>query len=179
MISDAGRSGNLDILRGAAMSARDPRLESLRHAVATVAYRGGKALRGAPADFAEFRVAAGTRTPIEVLAHVNDLFDWALHLAEGEHVWQDSTPIAWAAEVERFFAGLAAFDHRLATGRPLGFPAEKLFQGPVADALTHVGQLTLLRRLAGAPVRGENYFKAEIAAGRVGNDQTPPRREFD
>lgn len=158
---------------------RDPKIEALRHALATVAYRGGKALRGAPAELAEFRVAAGTRTPLELLAHVNDLFDWALHLAEGEHVWQASTPIAWEREVDRFYAGLAAFDQRLASGRPLGYPPEALFQGPVADALTHVGQLAMLRRLAGAPVRGENYFKAEIVAGRVGADQAPPRREFD
>lgn len=161
------------------MPPRDPRIEALRHAVATVAYRGGKALRGAPADFAEFRVAAGTRTPLELVAHVNDLFDWALHLAEGEHVWQDSTPISWSREVERFFATLAAFDQRLGTGRTLGYSPERLFQGPVADALTHVGQLAMLRRLSGAPVRGENYFKAEIVAGRVGAEQEPPRREFD
>jgi hypothetical protein len=161
------------------MPPRDPKIEALRHAVATVAYRGGKALRGAPAALAEFRVAAGTRTPLELLAHLNDLFDWALHLADGEHVWQDSTPSAWEREVERFFATLTAFDQRLANGRPLGFPPERLFQGPVADALTHVGQLAMLRRLAGSPVRGENYFKAEIVAGRVGADQAPPRREFD
>jgi len=161
------------------MPPRDPRVESLRHALATVAYRGGKALRGAPAAFAEFRVAAGTRTPLELVAHVNDLFDWALHLADGEPVWQNSTPISWPREVERFFATLAALDHRLASGRALGSPVERLFQGPVADALTHVGQLAMLRRLAGSPVRGENYFKAEIVAGRVGGDQAPPRREFD
>ena len=67
----------------------------------------------------------------------------------------------------------------LAAGEPLGFPAERLFQGPIADALTHVGQLNFLRRLAGAPIRGENYFKAEIQAGRVGPEQMPARREFD
>lgn len=161
------------------MPARDPQVEALRHAVATVAYRGGKTLRGAPPEFAEFRVAAGSRTPLELLAHLNDLFDWALHLAEGEHVWQNSTPISWARESERFFATLVAFDQRLACGRPLGFAPEKLFQGPVADALTHVGQLAMLRRLAGSPVRGENYFQAEIKAGRVGHEQAPPRREFD
>ena len=63
--------------------------------------------------------------------------------------------------------------------RPLGCPAEKLFQGPIADALTHVGQLTLLRRMAGARIRGENYFAAEIEAGRVGADQSTKRMEFD
>ena len=161
------------------MTPRDPALELLRHCVATVAYRGGKALRGAPTGFAEFRAAPGSRAPLEILAHLGDLFDWALHLAEGEHVWQDSTPISWEREVERFFLRLQAFDARLASSRALGFPAGRLFQGPIADALTHIGQIAYLRRLAGAPVRGENYFRAEIEVGRVGDGQAAPVREFD
>lgn len=151
----------------------------LRHAVATVAYRGGKALRGAPGTFAGFRASPGTRTPAQILAHVNDLFDWALQLADGRHVWRDSEPLPWDAEVARFHAGLARFDERLASGRPLGSTEERLFQGPVADALTHIGQLAMLRRLAGAPMKGENYFKANIETGRVGEEQMPPRVEFD
>jgi hypothetical protein len=147
--------------------------------VATVAYRGGKALRDAPPGFAEFRPAAGSRSPLEILAHVGDLFDWALHLAEGEHVWQNSTPISWEREVERFFLRLGAFDARLASGRALGFPAGRLFQGPIADALTHIGQIGYLRRLAGSPVRGENYFRAEIRVGRAGEEQAAPVREFE
>jgi len=66
----------------------------------------------------------------------------------------------------------------LASDKPLHAPVEKLFQGPVADALTHVGQIAVLRRLAGSPVKGENYFVADIAAGRVGADQAAPKREF-
>jgi hypothetical protein len=155
----------------------------LRHAVATVAYRGGKAVRGAPESFASFRGGDGTRTPVQILAHVGDLFDWALGLADGRHVWHDAVPLRWDEEVARFFAALEKFDARLVRastdGEPLGHPPEKLFQGPVADALTHVGQLTLLRRMAGAPVKGENYFKADIAAGRVGADQTRPKVEFE
>jgi hypothetical protein len=151
----------------------------LRHAVATVAYRGGKAVRGAPPTFAGFQASPGTRTPAQILAHVNDLFDWALELADGRHTWRVSEPRPWDAEVERFHAGLARFDARLASGRPLGSSEEKLFQGPVADALTHVGQLAMLRRMAGAPMKGENYFKADIESGRVGEDQVPPRVEFD
>jgi hypothetical protein len=157
----------------------DPARELLRHALATLAYRGGKALRGAPGEVADFRAGETTRTPLEILAHVNDLFDWALHLCEGRHVWQDSTPAGWDAEVARFHRGLAAFDERLAAPAPLGYPLEKIFQGPVADAFTHVGQIALLRRLAGAPVKGENYFRASIEPGRVGVDQSSPVREFD
>ena len=153
----------------------------LRHAVATVAYRGGKAVRGAPASFAEFRSGPETRTPAQILAHVGDLFDWALGLADGRHVWHDSKPLPWDEEVSRFHAALELFDARLARADtdPLGNSPEKLFQGPVADALTHIGQINLLRRLAEAPVKAENYFKAEIATGRVGAEQAKPRVEFE
>lgn len=151
----------------------------LRHTVATLAYRGGKAVRGAPEGFADFHAAPGLRTPAQILAHVGDLLAWALGLARGEHVWNDSAPLPWDREVARFFAGLLALEEQLASGAPLAAAPEKLFQGPVADALTHVGQIALLRRMAGSPVRGENYLKADIAAGRVGPEQAPPRAEFD
>jgi hypothetical protein len=151
----------------------------LRHTLATVAYRGGKAIRDAPAGFSEFRVAETSRTPGQILAHVGDLFDWGLSLAEGQQRWHDSSPRAWSEETTRFFGALRKLDERLGNAEPLGCPAERLFQGPIADALTHIGQIAMLRRLAGAPVRGENYFKADIAAGRVGSEQTRPRVEFD
>jgi hypothetical protein len=151
----------------------------LRHSLATLAYRGDKAVRGAPARVAKFRASPTTRTPAEILAHVGDLLEWGVSLANGRHVWHDSRPLTWKREVDRFFTLLRRFDRRLASGRPLGFPAEKLFQGPVADALTHIGQIALLRRMAGFPVRGENYSRAHIAAGRVGPRQKAPVREFD
>lgn len=151
----------------------------LRHTVATLAYRGGKALRGAPASFESFRASPTTRTPGEILAHIGDLLDWALSIAEGRQVWKDSKAGEWSDDVARFFEGLARFDAFLASEASLGSPAGRLFQGPVADALAHVGQIALLRRMAGSPVKGENYFKAEIAAGRVGNEQAAPRREFE
>lgn len=157
----------------------DPTIQLLRHTVATLAYRGGKAVRGAPAGFAAFQAAPGTRTPGQILAHIGDLLDWALALAGGKHVWHDSKPLPWDEEVARFHRALEAFDTRLAFSQPLGFPAEKLFQGPIADALTHVGQIAMLRRLAGAPIRGENYFRAEISVGQVGQAQAAAVQEFE
>jgi hypothetical protein len=151
----------------------------LRHTVATVAYRGAKTLRGAPESFADFKIGEKSRTPAQILAHLGDLYDWALACARGKHEWHDSTPLPWPQEVQRFFNALKAFDDYLASPLPLGFPIEKLFQGPVADSLTHIGQLAMLRRLAGCPIRGENYFRAEIVAGRVSEDQAVPAREFD
>jgi hypothetical protein len=139
--------------------------EFLRHTLATLVARR--------------RVGEGSRTPLEILAHVNDLLDWGLALCRGEHVWLDSAPMSWSAEAARFHAALAAFDAYLAGDEPLGFSAERIFQGPIADALSHVGQIAYLRRLGGSPVRGENYFKAEIASGRVGPEQPRPVREFE
>lgn len=151
----------------------------LRHTLATVAYRGAKALRDAPDGFSTFRVRQGSRTPGEILAHMGDLFDWALSIVSGAETWQPSPPRAWNEDVQRFFEALRTLDARLAAGGASAVSAERLFQGPIADALTHVGQIAMLRRLAGAPVRGENYFKADIAAGRVTAEQSAPRREFD
>ena len=159
-------------------SSTDSARALLRHAVATVAYRGGKTLRDAPANFSSFTCGSGCLSAGAILAHIGDLFDWALSIANGNSKWRDAEPQSWAEDVERFYSTLAAFDARLDSDEPLQAPIEKLFQGPVADALTHVGQLAMMRRLAGAPIKGENYFVADIAAGRVGPDQTAPKREF-
>ncbi len=156
----------------------DPKLELFRHTLATLAYRGGKAIRNAPAGFADFRAGEGVRTPGQILAHMADLFDWALSIAKGQQAWNNSTPLPWEQESERFFASLKRFDDYLASGQPVNEAPEKLFQGPVADALCHVGQIAVLRRLAAAPIKGENYHKAKIAAGRVGAGQAAPKLEF-
>lgn len=153
--------------------------EMLRHTVATLAYRGGKAIADVPKDFAGFKAFETTRTPLEILAHIGDLMDWALSMAKDKTVWNDAKPLAWDAETQRFFNSIKAFDDYLASEEPIEKPIEKLFQGPVADALTHVGQINLLRRMFETPVRGENYFKAEIEIGRVGENQSANRIEFD
>ena len=157
----------------------DPKRELLRHALATIAYRGGKAVRNAPANFADYRCSETSRTPGQILAHIGDLLDWGLSIARGKQTWRDAGVPDWNQDVERFFSGLKAFDDFLASDHPLGAAPEKLLQGPIADALTHVGQIAMLRRMAGAPVKGESYFSAEITPGRVGREQTAPKREFD
>jgi hypothetical protein len=157
----------------------DEKRALLRHTVATVAYRGGKAVRGVPASFASFSGDNSARTAAKILAHIGDLYDWALSQAKGAEAWNDSTPLEWDHEVERFFAALQSFDAYLASDAPLAVSHEKLFQGAIADSLAHVGQLAMLRRLGGAKMKSENYSKADIAAGRVGADQTVPKREFD
>ncbi len=152
---------------------------SLRHTVATLAYRGAKAVRGAPPEFSGFRAGEGSRSAGEILAHIGDLLDWALSMARGDERWENTEPKSWDEDTARFFSTLAAFDAYLASGAELHTPAEKLFQGAVADALTHTGQIALLRRLAQAPIRAENYSEADIEAGRTGPDQRAAVAEFD
>ncbi len=151
----------------------------LRHTLATTAYRAAKVLQDSPDSFANFRSAETTRTPVQILAHLGDLFDWALSMAEGQPAWHDSKPMPWHDETQRFFAALQKFDDYLAGDASLHASPEKLFQGPVADALNHIGQLAMLRRMAGHPIKGENYFQADISAGRVGPHQPKPNLEFD
>jgi hypothetical protein len=150
--------------------------ELLRHTLATLAYRAARALAGAPDDFAEFDGAG--RKPVQILSHMGDLFDWALSIVQGHQRWHNATPLPWPEEQMRFFAALKAFDDFLASDQHLHAPVDRLFQGPVADALTHTGQLAMLRRLAGSPIRGENFYVAPIAVGQVEQDQLEPEEPF-
>src|SRR5689334_18287164 len=151
----------------------------LRHTVATLAYRGGKAVRGAHDSFATFKASETTRTPAEILAYVGDLLDWALSIAKGNETWNNAEPLVWTDEVARFHAALKSFDDYLASDAALDASCERLFQGAIADALTHVGQIAMLRRIAGEPMKGENYSRAKIEVGHVGADQETPKHEFD
>ena len=160
------------------MAAMDGTRALLRHTTATVAYRATRAIVGAPETFAALRLDPAARTPLEIVAHLADLFDWALSLIQAAGKWHQSVAIEWDVEVKRFYESLERFDAYLASDQMLAVPVGQIMQGPVADALTHIGQLTMLRRLAGAPVRRESYFAAEIAPGRVGISQPPPRLEF-
>ena len=151
----------------------------LRHVVATLAYRAEKVLREVPEGYAGTRLSPETRTPLEVVAHLGDLVEWAESMARGDYRWQPVPAASWKAAVERFFRGLAALDAALAEAVPQKHPPEIIFQGPIADALTHVGQLALIRGIAGSKVRPESYARAEIRVGRVGPEQSGVRKEFD
>ncbi|MGB6191965.1 MAG: hypothetical protein WBF42_05835 [Terracidiphilus sp.] len=155
----------------------DEKRELLRHTLATVAYRAVRALEGTPDSFARFS-GTGGRQPAQLLAHMADLFDWALSIAQGRQQWHNSEALPWPAAQEHFFASLKALDDYLASAEPVHGSLERLFQGPIADALTHVGQMAMMRRLAGAPGRGENIHAADIAVGRVGADQAEPVQPF-
>lgn len=149
-----------------------------RHTVATLAYRAGKVLRDAPDTFGAFDPLNGGKTASQIVAHMGDLMDWATSIAAGAQGWKTGEPGTWGTDVQRFFDALGRLDRQV-TERPLDEAlAAKLFQGPIADALTHVGQLAMMRRLAGSPMKGENYFRADMVSGRVSLDQSAPRIEF-
>ena len=154
----------------------DEKRELIRHTLASLAYRASRVLDGAQHEFATF--AGCGRQPAKILAHMGDLFDWALSMARGQERWNISTPLDWSAEKQRFFAALAAFDAYLASSEPMHAPVERLFQGPISDAFTHVGQLAMMRRLSGSPVRGENFYVASIETGQVGASQPEPVQTF-
>ncbi len=151
----------------------------LRHLLAVIAYRASKSVRGAPADFASFKASQTTRTPAGILAHMGDLMDWGLAMSREKHRWHNSTPLAWDAEVARYFEAITEWDRFLASGAPVVATYEKLLAGPIADSLNHVGQLNLLRRMAGSPVRGESYAMADIRVGQTGLEQPPPNPKYE
>jgi hypothetical protein len=136
-------------------------------------------MRGAPSTFADFRAPGAGRTPLSIVAHMGDLFDWARSMATGEGKWNSSTPQPWDAECARFFASLKKFDDALASDEPIRYDLTRLLQAPIADALTHTGQLAMLRRLSGAPIKGESYNRADIVIGRISLEQTPPDPKFE
>ena len=154
----------------------DEKRELLRHALASLAYRAARALEGAPDHFAGF--AGAGRLPIQILAHMSDLFDWALSAAVGHEEWHTTLPSDWDTEKRRFFQTLGMFDSFLASDAEVHASIERLLQGPVVDAMTHVGQLAMLRRLSGSPARGENFYVASIAVGQVGADQPVATQPF-
>jgi hypothetical protein len=154
------------------------RIAFLRHTLAALAYRATRAVEDAPPDFAKFEIGPSPKTPVRILAHMGDLMDWALSLVEGKQKWRDSEPLPWADEEARFFSAVEALDLALATAELDAKTTSRLFQGPIADAIAHAGQVAMLRRMAGCPIRGENYFVAEIAVGRVGIDQAAARKPF-
>ena len=139
----------------------------MRHALATLAYRAGKTVRGTPPAFGEYRASPNSPRCVEILAHMGDLMDWVLRMVQGAPSWTTATPLPW--------------DQEIASGAPIRWEPGRVFQGGIADALTHTGQLAMLRRISGFKMKGESYARADIVVGRVGIDQTPadPKYEFD
>ena len=154
-------------------------LPLIRHTVATLAYRAEKVLRDSPDGLADHRLSPASRTPLEIVSHLGDLMEWAERMARGEYLWAPRPAGDWSSACDRFFRGLLALDAALSESTFEKYSADMIFQGPIADALTHVGQLAMIRGAIGVPVKPESYARAEIVAGRVGREQSPTRKEFD
>ena len=154
----------------------DSKRKLLNHFLAALAYRTQKALRDAPEDFGSFRVMEGVRTPAELVRHMTSVLGYARTNFIGGRYWPEPLD-SLTAEVERFHEMLGILAQHLRNGDALldGMSEERLLQGPFSDAMTHAGQLALLRRLAGAPVPPENFIVAEIEANRLGPDQPKPK----
>jgi len=153
----------------------DDKQKLLRHFLAALAYRTQKALRAAPADFGSFRAAESVRTPAELVRHMTSVLGYARTFFVGGRYWPNPLP-SLNEEIARFHDMLEDLAKHIEMGTPLlqGMTAERLLQGPFSDAMTHAGQLALLRRLAGVPVPPENFIVAEIQPDRLGRDQAEP-----
>jgi hypothetical protein len=153
----------------------DAKRKLLNHFLAALAYRTQKALRDAPPDFGSFRAHEGVRTPAELVRHMTSVLGYARTHFVGGRYWPEPLE-SLEEEIERFHEMLGLLAQHLRNGDELleGMSEERLLQGPFSDAMTHAGQLALLRRLAGAPVPPENFIVAEIAPDRLGPDQAKP-----
>lgn len=153
----------------------DEKRQLLRHFLAALAYRTQKAVREAPADFGHFRSGPGVRTPCELICHMTSVLGYARTSFIGGSYWPEPLQ-SLADEIQRFHEMLESLANHLKNGSPLleGMTEERLLQGPFSDAMTHAGQIALLRRLAGAPVPPENFIVADIDAQRLGPDQSEP-----
>ncbi len=153
----------------------DDKARLLRHFLAALAYRTQKALRDAPADFGSFRAGNETRTPAQLVCHMTSVLGYARTYVVGGRYWPDPLP-SLEEEILRFHEMIQDLARHIEAGTPLlrGMTAERLLQGPLSDAMTHAGQLAMLRRLAGAPVAPENFIVAEIDPERLGANQADP-----
>ena len=137
-----------------------------RHLIATLGHRFGVAVKDSPPGFADYIACPGARTPGQVLAHIHVLVEWSTNVVQGGGERPQEAALVWDQAVRRLYQLLQSLDDAVVHAEGKAFPIEKLLQGPIADALTHVGQLTMLRRMAGAPVQTDSYFRADISAGQ-------------
>jgi hypothetical protein len=148
----------------------------LKHCLASIAYHTQKAIRGAAPDYWSFSAGNQARTPEAILRHMTSVLGYARTFLTGGTYRPDPLP-SIEAEIDRFHQILENLSQLLDAGVPLkGITELQLLQGPLSDVLTHIGQLTLLRRLYGNPVPPENFIYADISAAQLGKDQPEPRR---
>ena len=147
----------------------------LRHFLAALAYRTQKALRDAPVEFAEFNPGNSVRSPRELVRHMTSVLGYARTYFVGGQYRPAALP-SFHEEVVRFHEMVESLASHIDTDDPIAdqTTAEALLQGPLSDAMTHAGQLAMLRRLAASPVAPENFIVADIDGQRLGMNQAAP-----
>jgi hypothetical protein len=145
----------------------------MRHFLASIAYHATKALKDAPNNYPDLEMGNGIRTPKMILRHISGVLTYAHSFYEHyDSTWLDVR--TWEEEVERFYYVLSKLDKSIQEKNPIGVSVEQMLQGPLSDSMEHVGQLLMLRRVAGSPVPSENFIYADIRVGVVGPDQPKP-----
>jgi hypothetical protein len=147
--------------------------EMLRHYIASIAYHATKAIRDAPATYPEFNAGKGARTPKQILHHMTGVLTYAHSFFE-EYETTFFEHQQWDAEINRFYEILSKLDESFKEKGSTEVSEEQLLQGPLSDVMAHIGQLLMLRRIAGCPVPSENFIFADITKGAVGPDQPEP-----
>jgi hypothetical protein len=149
----------------------------VRHFLASLAYRFHKAVADAPEGFDGLGPGYGIRPPLTIVRHMNGVLGYgkvALETGDFDY-WHHHPSLDWKGEIALVHETLQGIDTFLASDADVaGERLERLLQGPLSDAMTHVGQLAMLRRMAGSPLHAENFFKADIKAGQVGEEQPAP-----
>jgi hypothetical protein len=147
----------------------------LKHFLAALAYRTQKALRGAPTGFGNFKAGHDVRTPSELVRHMTSVLGYARTYFIGGQYRPDELPTL-AEEIERFHKMLQKLGRHLEAGDEFlsDITEERMLQGPFADAMTHAGQLAMLRRMYGDPIPPENFIVANVSAENLTPDQPDP-----
>lgn len=140
--------------------------EYLRHTLATIAYRFQKSVSVAGKGFAGFSLGKGSRNTTEIIHHIYHVLWWTrVFVQEERFINEKPEKLSFALEIKRVNSELAVLD-KVFSETALGMDfSKRLLQGPLSDVLTHIGQLSMLSRLNGHPIKGEDFSSAEISTG--------------
>lgn len=139
--------------------------ETLRCYLAGLVFRFEHVTAGTGEEFAKFEAGHGVRTPQQIVRHMTGLVLLARDQFE-EVAGRRPEPLPWPEEKSRFVATVWDFDTLVSKGSGLredrSIPSmAHVWNGPLSDLMTHVGQLATLRRLAGDPVPAVRYSQVD------------------
>jgi hypothetical protein len=140
--------------------------EFVRHFLATIYYRGIKYLSVDDITFNAFNPKNGIRTPAEILNHINGLLLYIQSFFI-KHTNTHPEQQSFIKEVKRFKSVIQMLDSTiLSNDLTPQMTYEQLLQGPLADIMLHIGELSMQRKYSGNPADDiENYINADIKIG--------------